>query len=174
MKIVPGTYSPNRKNISKPDTLVDHEHARLAGINLHGSLAAMEQYVSQKQARMLEAYNARQTERDSRGRPVRARRRPPALDPFDGQSGNPHRFVAIARVPWLDRASRRVERGFYCVGCEKSSRKPYHWRILFAADTFEEHTSPTVARLKMASIVLPKPQLRIQFITGESFLAPCE
>ncbi|KAK3333802.1 hypothetical protein B0T19DRAFT_419186 [Cercophora scortea] len=139
MKTVPGTYSPNRKKILKSDTLVDHECARLAGINLYGSLAAMEQSVLQKQARMLEAYNARQTGRDSSGRPVRARRRPPALDPFDGQSGNPHRFVAIARVPWLDRASRRVERGFYCVGCEKSSRKPYHWRILFAADTFEEH-----------------------------------
>ncbi|KAL8282572.1 hypothetical protein RB597_010007 [Gaeumannomyces tritici] len=99
MKAVPGTYSPNRKKISESVTLVDHEHARLAGINLHGSLAAIEQYVSQKQAQMLEAYNTRQMERNSSDRPVRARRRPPALDPFDGQSGNPYRFVAIARVP---------------------------------------------------------------------------
>lgn len=99
MKIVPGTYSPNRKNISKPDTLVDHEHARLAGINLHGSLAAMEQYVSQKQARMLEAYNARQTERDSRGRPVRARRRPPALDPFRWPVGEPASFCGDCPRP---------------------------------------------------------------------------
>lgn len=139
MKTTPGTYSPNRKKVLKPGTLLDHEHVRLAGINLHGSLAAMEQYVAQKQARMLEAYNAAQTEQDSSGPPARARRRPPALDSFDGRSGNPHRFVAIARVPWLDRASRRVERGFYCVGCERSHRKPCHWRILFAADTFEEH-----------------------------------
>lgn len=86
MKAVPGTYSPSQKKVLKSGTLVDHEDARLAGISLHGSLAAMEQYVLGKQARMLEAYNARQTERDSSGRPVRARRRPPAQNPFDGQS----------------------------------------------------------------------------------------
>lgn len=138
MMVVPGTYSPNRKKIASSATLVDYEHARLAGINLHGSLGAMEEYVSQAQARGLEAYRTRLAEQKSDSGNRRPRR-PPALDPVDGKSGNPHRFAAIARVPWLDRASRRVEHGLYCVGCERSSHRPCHWRILFSPVSFKEH-----------------------------------
>jgi hypothetical protein len=34
------------------------------------------------------------------------------------------RFVTIGQVPWLNRASQEMERGFHCLGCERSSCPP--------------------------------------------------
>ncbi|KEY73448.1 hypothetical protein S7711_11089 [Stachybotrys chartarum IBT 7711] len=61
--------------------------------------------------------------------------------PHDGHSGNPFRFVAIVRVPWLDRTASQgeVEWGFHCLGCTKSNRLPLHFRRKFSAVSFAEH-----------------------------------
>lgn len=126
MKIIPGIYSPNEKKVAR-STLVDYEAALRAGVARHGSLEAMLRYVSNAEV----IRNASAIGRLSG--------RPPASDPFDGCSGNPFRFVAITRIPWLNRASQEVEWGFHCIGCEKSSRVPLHYRRQFTKALFDIH-----------------------------------
>lgn len=57
MRSIPGTYSPKAKKCNRRLTLVDSESAYHAGITLHGSLSAMQQYVSDVAAQKLEEYN---------------------------------------------------------------------------------------------------------------------
>lgn len=139
MRVIPGTYSPNEKKVGVPSVLVDYESALRAGVSRHGSLSAMHEYVANMEARKLQAYNARLAAVQQSGSVTRRMRQPRASDPFDGQSGNPFRFVAIVRVPWLSRALQEVEWGFHCVGCEKSCRPPLHYRRKFTAASFDEH-----------------------------------
>jgi hypothetical protein len=139
MRVIRGIYSPNEKKVGAPSVLVDYGSALRAGISLHGSLSAMNKYVADMEAQKLQAYNARvaavQQSGSSRGR----MRQPRTLDPFDAQSGNPLRFVAIVRVPWLRRTLQKLEWGFHCVGCEKSCRPPLHYRRKFTAASFDDH-----------------------------------
>ncbi|KAF2459722.1 hypothetical protein BDY21DRAFT_176813 [Lineolata rhizophorae] len=67
-------------------------------------------------------------------------RRPRNDDPFDGQSGNPLRFMAIIQAPTFKRSSQEVEWGAYCVGCQRSSKqRPRHFRRRFTKESFSEH-----------------------------------
>ncbi len=112
MKSIPGTYSPNQKKVRAHLALVDFDCARRAGITLHGSVSAMEQYVSSVAAQ----------------------------DPFDGKSGNPLRFMAIVRTPWLNKSSQELEWGFHCTGCQRSHcSRPLHFRRKFTVESFKEH-----------------------------------
>lgn len=113
MKSIPGTYSPNQKKVRAHITLVDSDCARRAGIMLHGSVSAMEQDVSSMAAQ----------------------------DPVDGKSGNPLRFMAIVRAPWLNKSSQEPEWGFYCAGCQKKPFhcRPRHFRRKFTVGSFREH-----------------------------------
>jgi hypothetical protein len=112
MKSIPGTYSPNEKKVCAHIALVDSDCARRAGITLHGSVSVMEQHVSSIAAQ----------------------------DPFDGKSGNPLRFMAIVRTPWLNKSSRELEWGFHCTGCQKSHHsRPLHFRRKFTVGSFKEH-----------------------------------
>ena len=112
MKGKPGTYSPNERKVRARLTLVDADCARRAGIMLHGSVSAMEQYVSGMAFR----------------------------DPFDGKSGNPLRFMAIVRTPWLNKSSQEPEWGFHCTGCQESHYScPLHFRRKFTVGSFKEH-----------------------------------
>jgi hypothetical protein len=112
MRSIPGTYSPNQKKVRTHLALVDSDCARRAGITLHGSVSAMEQYVSSMAAQ----------------------------DAFDGKSGNPLRFMAIVRIPWLNKSSQELEWGFHCTGCQKSHySRPLHFRRKFTAKSFKEH-----------------------------------
>jgi hypothetical protein len=139
MRVICGTYSPNEKRISAPSVLVDYESALHAGISLHGSLSAMQKYVADMEAQKLQAYSARVAAMKRSGSITRRMRQPLTSDPFDGQSGNPFRFVAIVNVPWLNRSLQEVEWGFHCVGCEKSCRPPLHYRRKFTAASFDDH-----------------------------------
>jgi hypothetical protein len=49
------------------------------------------------------------------------------------------RYMAIVRVPWLNRRSRRDEWGFHCVGCEDLYEWPNHARRDFIMSTFRVH-----------------------------------
>ncbi|POR35733.1 F-box domain-containing protein [Tolypocladium paradoxum] len=138
MRAIRGIYSPNSKRVATRCILVDHESALRAGVARHGSLTAMNEYVAGKEAQKLHAYNATVVAAQQSGS-CKRRRRPAVLDPFDGHSGNPFRFVAISRVPSVSRASGKVEWGFYCVGCRKSKCRPQHWRRKFTAVSFHEH-----------------------------------
>ncbi|KAH6653365.1 hypothetical protein BKA67DRAFT_501432, partial [Truncatella angustata] len=134
MKVIYGKYSPNVKNVYTPSVLVDYKSALHAGIALHGSLSAMHEYVAKMEDQKCKAHNAKQSSPTS-GHP----RRTLTLNPFDKQSGNPFRFVAIVHVTWFNRASQEVVQGFHCVGCEKSCRLPLHYRRKFIATSFDNH-----------------------------------
>ncbi|EHK41176.1 uncharacterized protein TrAtP1_004603 [Trichoderma atroviride] len=131
MRVMPGIYSPNERK-AEQSVLVDYESALCAGVTFHGSLDAMEKYVFHKEDQKVTAA--------LKSGAIACRIPPPYLtDPYDGQSGNPLRFVAIVRVPWLNRALQEVEWGFHCIGCEKSSRPPLHYRRQFTEASFEDH-----------------------------------
>lgn len=115
MKSIPGTYSPRQKIVRAHLTLVDFDCARRAGIALHGSVSAMEQYVSSMPAPK-----------------TRARRQP-----FDGKSENPLRFMAIVRTPWFNRSSQEPEWGFCCIACQKY--RPLYSKQKFNVGLFKEH-----------------------------------
>lgn len=59
MRAMPGTYSPNEKKIARQCVLVDYESGLNAGIALHGSLSAMDKYVSDMEVQGPEAYHAK-------------------------------------------------------------------------------------------------------------------
>lgn len=132
MRVVPGVYSPNEKKAAK-SILVDYQSCVDAGVALHGSLSTMRKYVSDMEARKLQERHRRHRQAGS------SRSQPRAAGPVDGRSGNPLRFVAIIRMPWLNRESQQLEWGFHCVGCEKLSRPPLHYRRQFTTDSFGHH-----------------------------------
>ena len=112
MKSVPGIYSSNKKKVRKQLTLVDSDCARRAGIAVHGCLSVMKKYVSSMAPR----------------------------GPFDGESGNPLRFMAIVRTPWLNRSSQELEWGIHCTRCESSDEsRPLHFWRKFTEESFKEH-----------------------------------
>jgi len=142
MRSIPGTYSPNEKKCHERLALVDSESAYRAGITLHGSFSAMEQYVSNISAQKLQEFNRRTSQATAEGsRPTARRLRPPRTeDLFDGRSGNPMRFMAIVRMPWLNKVSQELEWGFHCIGCQKFHRsRPLHYRRKFTVASFGEH-----------------------------------
>jgi hypothetical protein len=135
MLVVPGTYAPNMKKASGT-ILIDYQSALCAGVLLHGSVNAMEKYVSRAKARDMEAYEKRLNASKRSGARVRL---PYSSDSVDLNSANPFRYVAIVRVPWLDRPAREIEWGFHCSGCENSNRLPLHYRRQFTTLSFDEH-----------------------------------
>ena len=137
MRSLPGTYSPNEKKARQGLTLVDFESAQRAGVTLHGSTVMMERYVAETKDRQLKSYEARALK--ANGSRIR---RPRMTHPFDGQSGNPLRFMAIVRLPHLHQVSRTLEYGFHCLGCENALyTREMHWRRKFNADSFTVHLS---------------------------------
>lgn len=139
MTVLPGKYSLNTWKSIRSTVLIDHEHARLAGISSHGSLQAMEDFVSQSWARELATYQTRLAERPPDAHDTASSRpRPPFRTPVDKRADESHRFVAIVRAPWLNKHAGRVEWGFYCAGCNYN-RRPDHWAVLYSPVTFERH-----------------------------------
>jgi hypothetical protein len=135
MLVVPGTYAPNMKKANQT-LLIDYQSALYAGVLLHGSVNAMNKHVSRTKAKDMEAYEKRLEASSRSGARVR---RPYNSDPVDLNSANPLRYVAIVRVPWLDRPAQEIEWGFHCSGCENSSRLPLHYRRQFTTVSFDEH-----------------------------------
>ena len=110
MRSIPGKYSVLGKISREHLSLVDFDSARRAGIALHGSVSAMEQYVSSM----------------------------PAPKPFDEMTWNPLRFMAIVRTPWFNRSSQELEWGFHCIACKGDSRR-LNFRRKFNVGSFKEH-----------------------------------
>ncbi|KAF1916784.1 hypothetical protein BDU57DRAFT_587687 [Ampelomyces quisqualis] len=142
MRSIPGTYSPNEKKSNERLTLVDSESVYRAGITIHGSISSMEQYVLDRSAQKLQDFDRRtsQAMAEGSGTITRRLRRPRTEDPFDSRSGNPMRFMAVVRMPWLNRESHKPEWGFHCIGCQKFHRsRPLHFRRKFTVASFGEH-----------------------------------
>ena len=58
---------------------------------------------------------------------------------WSGHAMEPLRYMAMMRVPWLNRQSGRDEWGFHCVGCEQNQRWPNHARRDYIMSTFKDH-----------------------------------
>ena len=142
MRSIPGTYSPNQKKCRDRSTLVDYDCARLAGIILHGSVAAMEKRVSDIADQKLLQYRERLSQRSTD--PSRSTAHGPRTGiPSDRKLGNPLRFMAIVRTPCLNRISKDVEHGFHCIGCEGVLdgylNRARDFSRKFNVDSFNEH-----------------------------------
>jgi len=139
MLSVPGCYAPNERTRRARQTLFDREAARQACVAAHGSALAMERLVAERESKALEQYHDRVAQESagvSRPKP----RRPPNLVAWDGQSSDARRFVAIVRAPWVDPSTGSPVSGFYCVGCERETRRrPLHWRRRYTTEKFLEH-----------------------------------
>ena len=138
MRSIPGKYTMSERRVRMRIPLVDFDRAFHAGVALHGSTDAMEKYVSDRAAQSLQIYN----ERSSQGATSisnRRFRRPPTKDPLDAMGGNTLRFMAIVRVPWLNRTSQELEWGFHCSGCRNYHDRPTHFRRKFTIASFNEH-----------------------------------
>jgi hypothetical protein len=139
MKTVSGCYSPRSIKVRKGLTLIDHSAARDAGLAVHGSASAMEEFTSNIALEKLKKYEIRHSQLIARtGRSIT--RRPRTEDEFDGHTSNPLRFVAIVRAPYLDRRLRSPEWGFHCVGCKLHHYDPpLHWRRRFTDESYKRH-----------------------------------
>ncbi|KAI0506230.1 hypothetical protein F5B22DRAFT_471880 [Xylaria bambusicola] len=147
VKIVYGRYSPDQRRPIH-SVLVDYESARDAGIAKHGSVEAMNSYVSdlaaQKDQVFIDAKRKAEGDSDAELRITRKhctwRNRLTTWDLTDRKVGEPFRYVAIVRVPYFDRALRQPEWGFHCFGCRDLRRdRQFHFRRKFTAASFQEH-----------------------------------
>jgi hypothetical protein len=93
MRSIPGTYSPNEKKGRGRLALVDSESALCAGIALHGSSSAMEQYVSDM-AQKLREYSERvlRAAVEGAGSVTLRLRQPQTEGLFDGRFGKSDAF----------------------------------------------------------------------------------
>ena len=136
MRSIPGLYSPKGKKVRDRITLVDRESARQAGITLHGTATAMDRYVFEEQRKLGRRANWDMWDwHNVRVGPAvfRLRIRNPRI-------GDPVRFMAVVRMPWMNKASQGLEMGFHCKACEKSIRHLlFHWRRKFTEASFVEH-----------------------------------
>ena len=140
MRILPGVYSPNEKKAA-PSVLIDYESALRAGIALHGSLSDMQHFVERMRAQKDQERTKRLLAARVTGSRQLPRRSWTQAGSFDGHAGNPLRFVAIVRVPWLNTTLQEEDWGSHCNGCQKSSHPPLHYRRKFTAASFDAHLS---------------------------------
>lgn len=125
---IAGRYSSSQNLCRSGQNLVDYEEARCKGIEHHGSVQAMEQYVTETWQKKMEAYQQ-----------GRLRRRP-IIHARRGGIADARRFMAIVRAPWIQESTNFVEWGFHCKGCERCYReRPMHWRRKYNAATFADH-----------------------------------
>ena len=126
----PGKYSADHINCHERVDLVDGQSAWEASVALHGPVAAMHQ-------RAIEDTWAQWTAESSTISPAR---RPQSPDTsFDYGEGDPLRFMAVVRAPWLDQSSQSVEWGGYCRACYHMYQgSPPFWRM-FTVASFDAH-----------------------------------
>lgn len=82
--------------------LIDHGSALKAGIAVHGSLSAMEQYASERLHARLEKYTARRISYDNRLEDAPRPRRPKSGDSVDKGEFDPRPFMGVVCAPYLD------------------------------------------------------------------------
>lgn len=148
MKSIPGTYSQDKCQDTKRHNLVDYESAYQAGISIHGSPIAMARYADAQRAQRHQQYKENASQSQSAGdefgtaflRLIRFGYEQVESD--DQRSGEPHRFMAIVRIPWLKETSPEVVRGLHCIKCaqarsEDGRLRPYKWTPSEAS--FQQH-----------------------------------
>jgi len=100
--------------------------AGLVGGLVHGSISEMFELAEEKEQERSEKYLVRLEQWEATPENERSGRAP-ALPPFasyhDSHHLNPHRFMCIVGLPWLDRNRGVVEWGVGCNGCKVSYDK---------------------------------------------------
>lgn len=80
----------------------------------------------------------------------------PAYTQFSNELGaNPHRFMCVVMLPWLDRSRGMIEWGRHCEGC----REEFHfdgeidgeldWRWLYTTSGYVEHFRQCVKSIEI-------------------------
>lgn len=133
----PGTYSTRRKKV-KRQVFIDAGAVEAAGLAFHGSQEALQQYIAALHDRENASYQRRQTHilTESMNFELISRR---MLRLWDGRCNNPLRFVAIASLPWLDKATGKTDFGRHCRGCNEIRVWPIHFRRRYSAASFLKH-----------------------------------
>lgn len=135
IRSIPGVWTHLGKRERGRIWLVDPVSASSAGIKQHGGRAAMEDYVAQRWAVKMQEYEDRAPARQHRHRPN-------PDGPWDGKSNNPLRFMAVIRLPWLNKALQDVEFGRYCKGCRNNYGESHplkDFRRKYSAASFAKH-----------------------------------
>jgi len=148
---LPGIYSHEDLESHQRYILTDYESACLAGIAFHGSASAMRQHVADNVGALELPEDIKTLSETiaegSRFSTVRVGW-PQIDDPFDDLDGkgNPFRYMATVRTPWLNTASQdsqepqELEWGFHCVGCHNAyPYEPPDWRRIFNVESFIAH-----------------------------------
>ncbi|KAF2743113.1 hypothetical protein M011DRAFT_471649 [Sporormia fimetaria CBS 119925] len=145
MRSLPGTYSEGARIHLTKMSLVDAEAAIQAGIALHGSSTAVSDYVER-----IEMERARRIDRRAIGKITMflsclfCWNRRSYCWYFNG-IGDPVRFMAVVRTPTLDKATRKLEWGFFCKACqdEYGTQRFFRWvsdsKRIYTVDSFAAH-----------------------------------
>lgn len=150
IRSLPGMYSWLNKKRRRRIALVDRGAAERAGIKLHGSRQRMEKAATALKNDALEGWRKKKQQYDSRSVLRLRSRRPtrPDFSPFDGNDGNPYRFMEILRLPWLNRRTGATEEGLSCAECSdcestimNTYRRSLDWRRLYSREGLLEHVS---------------------------------
>ncbi|KAF4986337.1 hypothetical protein FDECE_15998 [Fusarium decemcellulare] len=133
MRVVPGVYSPVKEKFT-------------GGIDIVDQMSALSAYVEQY---CEPGYSIQDYGMHHRKVPagIYVELTPPG--PVPPQPQNIHIFfsplseqaayVALSRVPWLDREAQEAEWGFHCVGCSRCSKHPLHYRRQYSTRSFLSH-----------------------------------
>lgn len=122
LRSLPGRYSHKETLHRRRKILIDRTAAEEAGISLHGSLAGMKKVSEARREAADRGWQERMQKYllDSKISPTL---RKPAEKHlylgFDGQAANPHRFMGVIRVPWLDCRSDTIEKGLHVKGAQE-------------------------------------------------------
>ena len=150
IRTIPGMYSWLSKKHRRRIRLIDRRAAERAELKQHGSREQMEKAAITLKDDILERWRKKKRQCESRSTLGLTLRTPtrPNFSPFDGNEGNPHRFMGILRVPWLNRSTGGTEHGLSCAGCldgESTNldtyRRSLDWRRLYSREGFLEHVS---------------------------------
>lgn len=143
IRSIPGTYSPLEKSRKTRLTLLDVSAARNLALKHHGSAEAVEEYVRDVEQRKIEASKRRRAGSSLTAIPLNTAQdtgRTLVMTFREGPLGDPKRFMAVVRAPYVDRSTGVANGGFYCRGCqEEHGDGPMYWRRRYCLETFQTH-----------------------------------
>ena len=117
---IPGRYGVYNVIYCRRDPLIDPGHARNAGIARHGSVTAMEEYVSQISEERQDRILVRGLKRLDKC--IRVIDPPSNGRHLDANSRTPLCFMVIVSMPWFNKTSQSIERRAHCKDCKDSDR----------------------------------------------------
>ena len=143
IRSIPGTYSEREKSRKTRLTLLDASAARNLALKHHGSAEAMEKYVRDVAQGKIEASKRRRAGSSRTATSLNTAQdtgRTLVTTAREGRYGDPKRFMAVVRAPYIDRSTGVANGGFYCLGCkEEFGAGPMYWRRRYCLETFQAH-----------------------------------